>query len=137
MSQTEKNVTLMPSGRTIRAVELSPGQFRAIDPIPCESYGIVKLVPDGQGRFIPQIVSWGPQVELMPATLSRLGLGSVSVRLIRRLAHAGFIRVTEMSPRKHLLDLQSLVDFLTATQTGDYWTPERRRKFSLACAAIV
>ena len=133
-----RTVQLVPSGKTIRAVELAPGQLRALDLPPVQTYGILQFVPDPSGeKYIPRLRTWGPQVDLREDVLKSLGLGDISVRQVRRLAHAGFVRIAEVTPRKQLLDIQSLVDFITDTQTGEYWTPERRRAYSLACAAII
>lgn len=116
--------------------EIAPGKvIKTKVPREClNSYGLVRLARQPDGRQMPELKTWQQWVRLTDDLPERLGLDMDSDTL-RVLCYAGFVKASRPSPFVTLLDVQSLLDHLEAT-TGDnaatWWTEERRIQYRQA-----
>lgn len=126
------------TGRTVPAVELSPGNFVAMlkpgEELPL--IGSIKLVGGEGGRLIPKIQTWTVWARLTQDLPERLGLPEVHPRVFRRLAWAGLVRATSFSPGIQFVDLDSLYNHIEAATDPGFWTEHRRKLYAQASAEI-
>jgi hypothetical protein len=134
---TKRRVQLMPSGRQIDAVEIAPGEYIAdLPPSEIPVTAIVRMVRRPDGSYLPQLKVCGPTMKLGEDTPQKLGLGPIKVRVLHRLARAGFFEVVALSPKLLLLDLTSFFAHLEAARDPEFWTDSRRARFAQAVAEI-
>ena len=86
------------------------------------------LVPVGDGSF--RAVPHKPKNRVPPREAARMA--SCSLTTIYRLLRAGFVVCERPSPRKILVDVDSLRAHVEAQSDPEFWTPERRHRFQTA-----
>ena len=83
------------------------------------------VVPMGDGSF--HMVPRRPQSKISIKEAARLA--HYSRDTIYRLFHSGFVTGERQSPRKILIDAESLQIHLDAVRQPDFWTRERRQRY--------
>ncbi len=83
------------------------------------------VVPMGDGSF--HVVPRRPQSKTTIKEAARMA--HYSRDTIYRLFRSGFVTGERQSPRKILIDVESLQAHLEAVRKPDFWTPERRRRY--------
>ena len=83
------------------------------------------LVPIGNGNF--RSVPRRPKNKLTITEAARLA--NYSRTTMYRLYRAGFVTGEKQSPRKILVDADSLQAHLTAIRDPAFWTPKRRAQY--------
>lgn len=120
-----------------RLVEVAPGQWTApaIDPADVPRFGIVRLMRQQDGSYLPILKHYSQYIKITEGLPEALGYIGLSYTTLYRLCHAGFIKSSKPSPLVILIDILSLADHVEAARDPEFWTPERRRIWSDACAA--
>lgn len=111
-------------------VELAPGQETEV-PIPREAvprYGMVQLMRQSDGTYIPILKTWSETIRLRESTPHDLGL-DVSYMTLKRLIVAGFIKGRLIAPDTCLVDLASLYEHVENCSDFDFWNEERRAEY--------
>ncbi len=83
------------------------------------------VVRMGDGSF--HVVPRRPQSKMTIKEAARIA--HYSRDTIYRLSHSGFVTGERQSPRKILIDVESLQAHLEAVREPEFWTPERRRRY--------
>jgi hypothetical protein len=117
-------------------VQAAPGQFVPVeiskDMVP--RYGFVRMTPQPDGTYRAVLVHSAGFVRLGHDLPERLGITGMSFRTLLRLISGGFVACSRPAPRTYLVDLQSLANHLQASTDPEFWTDERKRRFTLASA---
>jgi hypothetical protein len=122
-------------------VELVPGKtFVPVSPSSVETIALAELVPAGDGTF-RMVARVCPRCfTLTPTNLKRLGI-AISVRGMRRLIDAGFVKGEAITPgvrqfdyfdyRRHEAAVASDPEFWVRKQTGQSFTNRDRYRQAL------
>ena len=124
------NTMLLP--KTMQRIQIAPGA--TAEDIPREEvprYGFVKLMRQADGSYLPILQSHGHTVRLGETFCQDYGIDT-HTKTIRRLIVAGFVSGHFISPHALLVDLSSFHEHMEACKDPDFWTPDRRKKFSQA-----
>lgn len=116
--------------KTGDTVEIAPEHQTEVS-IPREAvpqYGVVKLMRQGDGSYIPVLKTWNETIRMREDTPYHLGL-DISYMTLKRLIAAGFIRGRLIAPDTCLLDLASLYEHIEKCQDFEFWTPARRAEY--------
>lgn len=107
-------------------IPTSPPPRTVLAPAPLTA---CNLVPnrDGSYRAIPQ---QPPSRKVLVSEAAHLA--NCSTATIYRLYSSGFVTGERATPRKIVIDLESLRSYLETARDPDFWTAERRRKYSRA-----
>lgn len=137
-SDLPRSTVKLTSGRTLEVVEIAPGVHVADLPAGAAPpiHGFMEMASIGEGKYVPRVKTWSEQLKIGEQVSEELGLGPLAPRVFRRLAAAGFITVTQLTPGIALLDLASLFKHLEATKDPEFWTEARRARYSQAAAEI-
>lgn len=114
-------------------VEPAPGQTieAALPREAVPRFGIVQLMRQSDGTYVPILKSWSNTVRLKLDTMNNLGL-DVSYKTTRRLIIAGFVKGSLIAPETFLLDVESLYEHLQATRDPEFWTEARKAQYRAA-----
>jgi hypothetical protein len=86
------------------------------------SFGFVpEVIPQGDGSF--RVSPGRPVCKVTVRVAARLA--GVSIHTIYRLRDAGLLRGERLSPKKILIDVDSLQQHATASRDGEYWNTKR------------
>ena len=99
--------------------------FSAVDPSGQAMLTSCDVVRMGDGSF--HVVPRRPQSKITIKEAARTA--HYSRDTIYRLFHSGFVTGERQSPRKILIDVDSLQAHLEAVRNPDFWTPERRQRY--------
>lgn len=137
----EVDLHLVGTDHTVRAAEIAPGIYAPSEALPREvvpRYGICQLMRQADGSYLPVLKGWAPKWKLVtdPEKI-RAALGiAINYRTLIRLWRAGFIAASMPGPSTTLIDLASLTNHLNATQDPEFWTPERRARYSATVGEV-
>lgn len=98
------------------------------------SHGLVRLSKRPDGSIFPVLKTWHSHERLTDDLPARLGLG-MDAATLRVLCYAGFVKASRPTPFVTLIDVQSLLEHLEATEgenAADFWTEARRRRYRQA-----
>lgn len=120
----------LPSGREAVVCEPAPGKSLAVvPPEDVPRYGIVRMMRQPDGRYLPTLTYHSELIQLGPNTPEHLGLRGLHWRSLRRLVQSGIVSGCFPSPHVCLMNLASLVRHLEETREQSYWTQERKEAF--------
>ena len=92
-------------------------------PLPC--FAPVDFLPLGDGTFKAV-----PRKPVQVASISTaVKLTGLARQTLWRLYRTKFIKGTQPSPKKILIDMASLYAHIEATKDEEFWTRERRQRF--------
>lgn len=140
MAKTAPQLINLATGRPAetRLVEIAPGQWAAgdIHPSDVPRYGLVRLMRQTDGSYIPVLKQHSQYVRMSHDLPEQLGLKGLSPKTLYRIIAAGFVASSRPAPAVILVDLLSLSEHVEAARDPEFWTPEKRRRWSDACAEI-
>jgi hypothetical protein len=121
-----------------RLIEVAPGQWTApaIEPDDVPRYGIVRMMRQTDGRYLPVLKHYGQYVRMSRDLPEQLGFRGLSSMTLYRLCSAGFVCSSKPGPGVILVDVLSLAEHIEAARDPEFWTPERRKCWSDACASV-
>jgi hypothetical protein len=120
----------LAGGRAAAIAEPVPGKRVAVvEPEAIPKHGMIKMMRQQDGRYLPVLTSWSRMIQLSPQTPRELGMPDLHFRSLRRLVQCGLVRGVQPSPSVYLMDLKSFWDHLEATREPGYWTAERRETY--------
>jgi hypothetical protein len=117
-------------------VEITPGVWEpgTVDPRDVPRYGLCWLMRQTDGSYLPIIKAHALYVSMSHDLPGQLGLKGLSSRSLYRLIAAGFVASTSPTPGTILIDLGSLATHIEAARDPEFWTSERRKRWSDAIA---
>jgi hypothetical protein len=121
-----------------RLSQVSPGVYEvgSIDPADVPRYGLVWMMRQPDGSYLPVLRTHSQLVAMSRELPGQLGLKGLSYRGLLRLIVAEFVGSCRATPGVIMVDLASLADHLDAARDPEFWTPERRKRFSDAIAEV-
>lgn len=119
-----------------RLVEVAPGQYAVgeIHPEDVPRFGVVRMMRQGDGSYIPVLKQSGQYVRMARELPDLLGLKGLSSNTLYRLVAAGFVGSSRPAPGVIMVDLLSLCEHIEAAKDTEFWTHERRIRWSNAIA---
>lgn len=130
-------VKLMGMECETEATQIAPGLYIPTEQLPQEAvpqYGYVKFVKQGD-VYQPVIRGWGKAIRMRPSLKEALGL-DLPYKTIMRLIKGGFIAARVPAPNTYLMDLDSFYEHIEASKDPEFWTPERRHRYSLTTGDV-
>lgn len=142
MPTNTKNNTVIPHpenslpmlGVSIDVADPQPGQIVNLtgQPANVARYGVVRMKRNPDGSYTPIVKTYTRWIKFSPAMMVELHLHNVlSKETIRRLIDCGVVDASHPSPGITLIDVDSLLSHIERTRDGDWWTPERARRYRL------
>lgn len=121
-----------------RLIEAAPGQWTAetVDPADVPRFGIVRMMRQPDGRYIPVLKHYGQYVRMSRELPESLGFRGLSSMTLYRLCAAGFVACSRPGPGVILVDILSLAEHIEAARDPEFWTHARRQRWSDACASV-
>lgn len=95
-------------------------------------YVVCKMEQIREGVYQAKPVTLDLWIKKRPGLCRRFGI-ELSDETLLRLGRAGFVKIHNPAPQVVLVNIQSLLAHLEATQSPRFWTRERRRRYLLAC----
>ena len=106
----------LPDGRHATVCEPAPGRRVAlVDAESLPTHGIVKMLRQTDGRYLPVVTRYGKLVRLSDQLPRELGI-EIHPRVLKRLVSSGLVRGSRPGPDTLLIDLGSLLDHPKRTQ---------------------
>ncbi len=117
-------------------VQVAPGVWEpgVIDQRDVPRYGLVWMMRQADGSYLPVLKAHALYVSMSHDLPAQLGLKGLSFRGLYRLITAGFVVSTSPTPKNILVDLGSLAQHIENARDPEFWTEERRRRWSNALA---
>lgn len=125
-------VQLLGGKQKLTRIEVAPGVRigqRIADHAP--KYGFVRLRRNADGTLTPMLSTWGCHIPLTMDLGERLGI-HVDYRTFKALIGGGFIRAKKLSPRRTLIEVESLHHHLLECEDPEFWTEERIARYQAA-----
>lgn len=121
-----------------RLSQVSPGVYEtlAVHPDDVPRFGLVWMMRQADGSYLPVLRTHSQLVAMSRELPGQLGLKGLSYRGLLRLIVAEFVGSCRATPGVIMVDLASLAAHLEAARDPEFWTPERRKRFSDAIAEI-
>lgn len=122
-------VRVMPPGEAIRVTP--DAVTRRVADLPAKMIprvGVTDWQPAGDGTYRPIVRIHEAMVRVTDAAR----VTGLPYLALRRLITAGFVRGDQPTPGNVLIDLHSYYDHVQATRDPEFWTAERRQRYSEA-----
>jgi hypothetical protein len=138
MNATSPKLISSLTGKEMKTdlVEIAPGEWAPgpVDAMDVPRYGLVWLMRQTDGSYLPVLKMHSLYVSMSHELPSQLGLKGFPARSLYRLISAGFVASTCPTPANIMVDLGSLAQHIEAARDPEFWTPERRARWSTAIA---
>lgn len=119
-------------------VQIAPGQWAVgnIHPDDVHRYGLVRMMRQTDGRYIPVLKQYTQYIRVTRELPEQLGLKGLSPKTLYRIIAAGFVASSRPAPNVILVNLFSLAEHVENARDPEFWTREKRKRWSDACAEI-